>query len=111
MKTFISLVAVPLLLIGCNASNKIVTQDAIKEGAALCQLASVTNTAVVALANSVGVPVKVTDATSKDVALACALVAAIPVAPPVDTSHIPVVSAPVTTLPPVTTPIPTIPAS
>lgn len=54
---------------------------------------------VVALANLAGAPVSVTGMAAADVATACGLIGAVPVAPPADPASVPVVAAPVAVLP------------
>lgn len=101
MKRFLVLLIIALS--GCSASQmaSFSTSSAtnVKAGQLYCAEATATGPLVVALANLNGVPVKVTNQASADVAAACALVNAIPVSPPANPATAPVVAA-ATTLPP-----------
>jgi hypothetical protein len=94
--------AVTLALCACTAAQLsslgTSTGNTVKAGQLFCAEATATGPLVVALANAVGAPVKVTGQAAADVAAACALINAIPVTPPPNPSQAPVVATN-TTLP------------
>ena len=88
-------VGVVTLLGGC--ANGTITPTAAALGQEYCSVASATGPLTVALLDTNGVPVTVTNKLSTDVAAACALwnVAAVPVSPP--TTPVPAVAVKVPT--------------
>lgn len=89
MKQIIILTAI-LGLAACQSQS---TQNAVVQGQLFCATSTATGPLVVALANTSGVPVTVTGKASDVVAKACAVIGAIPVAPPANPSAAPVVAA------------------
>jgi hypothetical protein len=91
----------------CNPTTTATVQadigKAVAAGQLFCAKATALGPIVVALATAAGAPVIVTGAASADVAAACAVIGAIPVAPPVNAAEAPVVAAAVMPLK-VTTP-------
>ena len=87
MKKFILLVAA-LGLAACQNN-----QNAVVQGQLFCAMSTGTGPLVVALADTSGVPVTVTNKASDVVAKACAVIGAIPVVPPADPTEAPVVAA------------------
>lgn len=83
-------IVLALALAGCTSAS---VSNAVTEGQLYCATASAAGPLVVALANANGVPVTVTGKASADVAAACAVIGAIPVAPPVFPAAAPVVAA------------------
>ena len=94
--------AICALLAACSPADQQklanVSADLVKGGAAFCAVATQNGPLVVALANAAGAPVSVTGQTATAVAAGCALINAIPVAPPASVGAVPVVAS-VTTLP------------
>ena len=90
-----------VLTLGALAAQTNTTADKfVAQGALFCQSpAGSALPAVFVLANLAGAPVAVTGAASTAVAAACALFQAIPTTPPANAAAVPVVVAPVTTLP------------
>ena len=101
-RTSILPLAAVALLAACNPATQAkvenVSASAVRAGALFCATSTAAGPLVVALANMAGAPVSVTGMASADVAAACRLIAAIPVAPPANATGVPVVAAP-TTLP------------
>jgi hypothetical protein len=75
-------------------------QRVVAAGQLFCAQATQTGPLVIALADSIGVPVVVTGATASSVSAACKVVDAIPVSPPADPASAPVVAANVAPLVP-----------
>lgn len=97
--TLIYLSALALVAVaGCTAQQLTSASTAVKTGQLFCAKATANGPLVVALANAAGVGVVVTNQASKDVATACALIAAIPVTPPANPAAAPLVAS-ATTLP------------
>lgn len=87
-----------LLLSACTAAQTDKVNTAVRTGQLYCGLMTATGPLVIALANTSGVPVKVTGRSAAEVAAACALVGAIPVIPPPNPAAAPIVATK-TTLP------------
>ena len=83
-----------LALAGCSTTTTPVS-NAVVDGQLFCAEATATGPLVVALADASGVPVTVTGKASTVVSDACAVIGAIPVAPPANPAAAPVVAAPV----------------
>lgn len=81
------------------AANDTTVASLVTKGGLFCQKVTAGAPLIVALANIYGAPVSVTGMASDDVAMACALVDGIPVAPPADPAAAVVVVAPVRVLP------------
>lgn len=81
-----------LILVGCNAQ---LTNRAVVDGQLFCAKATAAGPLVVALADAAGVPFTVTNKSAQVVANACAVINAIPVAPPPAPAAAPVVAAPI----------------
>lgn len=97
-----TLVAGAQTLASVAAAQNTTVASLVTKGALFCeQYVATSSPLVVALANIAGAPVSVTGMASDDVAKACAVIAGVPVAPPVDPESVPVVTAPVAVLPPV----------
>lgn len=90
--------AFAMSLASVAAANSSTVSDQVQKGALFCQKAQASGPLVVALANIYGAPVTVVNQTSQAVADACALVGAVPVAPPADPAVVPVQGS-ATTLP------------
>lgn len=73
--------------------------NVVRDGQLFCALETPLGPLVVALANVAGAPVKVTGQAADDVAAGCALIDAIPVAPPPNPAQAPLVAS-ATALPP-----------
>ena len=67
-------------------------QQTVVAGQQFCAEATATGPLVVALVNTAGTPVTVTNKAAADVAAACALIGAIPVSPPANPGAAPVVA-------------------
>lgn len=91
--------AVATLASVAAAQNSTVASIVAKGGLFCSQEVALGAPLVVALANLSDAPVSVTGMAAADVATACALIGAIPVAPPADPASVPVVVAPVAVLP------------
>lgn len=96
--TRLALLAPTIALAGCTAVQTDRINATVKAGQLYCAMTTATGPLVVALANTSGVPVKVTDRSAAEVAAACALIGAIPVVPPPNPAAAPIVAAK-TTLP------------
>lgn len=97
-----TLIAGAQTLASVAAAKSTTVTSLVTGGALFCQQYVATSSPlIVALANIAGAPVSVTGMAADDVAKACAVIAGVPVAPPVDPASAPVVVAPVAVLPPV----------
>ena len=83
------------------AANNTTTAALVAQGALFCQALNSTGagTSVFALANAEGAPVSVTNQASAVVAQTCAVLGAMPVAPPAAAASVPLVPVPATSLP------------
>lgn len=79
-------------LVGLGACAAGLQAKIVADGQLFCAKASADGPLVVALANASGAPVIVTGMTAEAVAANCAIIAAIPVAPPVNPAAAPVVA-------------------
>ena len=78
-----------LVLAGCSPAQQ---ARLVADGQLFCVKATADGPLVVALANAAGAPIIVTGMASSTVAADCALIAAIPVTPPVNQAAAPVVA-------------------
>lgn len=76
-------------LVGCTAAQQ---QRAVADGQLYCATATADGPLIVALSNSLGVPVLATNVAASVVAANCAALGGIPVSPPLNASQAPVVS-------------------
>lgn len=91
-----TLVAGAQTLASVAAAKSTTVTSLVTSGALFCkQYVQTSSPLIVALANLAGAPVSVTGMAADDVAKACAVIAGVPVAPPVDPASVPVVTAPV----------------
>lgn len=88
MNRFVA-IAAALALAACANPQ---VQQAVVSGQQFCATATATGPLVVALVNTAGTPVTVTNKGAADVAAACALIGAIPVSPPANPAAAPVVA-------------------
>ena len=84
---------IPLILFAGCANPQ--AQQAVVAGQLFCATATANGPLVVALADTSGVPVTATGKAAAWVSAACALIGAIPVAPPPAPAQAPIVAAPV----------------
>lgn len=90
MKRIIICATAIIGLAGCQSQS---AQNAVVQGQLFCATSTATGPLVVALADTSGVPVTVTNKASDVVAKACAVIGAIPVVPPANPGTAPVVAA------------------
>ncbi len=83
------------LLAGCTAQQTDAVNRAVVAGQQFCAVATATTPLVVALVDTAGAPVTVTNKSAAVVAASCALANGIPVIPPPNPAQAPVVAVPV----------------
>lgn len=90
-----------IALAGCTSTGQLTPQaqqianNMVANGQLFCAMQTATGPLVVALADAAGTPVTATNKGASVVQAACAVIGAIPVAPPANPAQAPVVAAPV----------------
>ena len=87
-----ALLASFLALAGCNAQQNAAVDKAVVAGQQFCAKATAAGPLVVALVDTAGAPVTVTNKASAVVSATCALAGAIPASPPPNPGQAPVVA-------------------